>query len=150
VTDDVSDRFNFNTAISAVMELVNELYRYREAGAVNPALLTEAVQKLVLLLAPFAPHMTEELWAAMGGEGSVHSQPWPAYDEKALIKDELEVVLQINGKVRDKLTVPREISQPELEKLVMASERIQKFIEGRDIVKVVLIPQKLVNIVVKG
>lgn len=150
VTDDVSGRFNFNTAISAVMELVNELYRYREAGVINKGLLTDAVRKLVLMLAPFAPHMTEELWTAMGGEGSVHGQPWPEYDEKALVKDEVEVVLQINGKVRDKITVPREISQPELESLVMASERIQRFIEGREIVKIVLIPQKLVNIVVKG
>lgn len=150
VTDDISDRFNFNTAISAVMELVNELYRYREIGNINKGLLSEAVHKMVMLMAPFAPHMTEELWASMGGAGSVHNQPWPSYDEKALIKDEIEVVLQINGKVRDRITVPREISQTELESLVMASERIQKFIEGREIAKVVLIPQKLVNIVVKG
>lgn len=150
VTDDISDRFNFNTAISAVMELVNELYRYREAGAVNQALLTDAVNKLIMLLAPFAPHMTEELWSSLGHRESVHTVQWPSYDEKALMKEELEVVLQINGKVRDRITVPREISQPELEKLVMSNERILKFIDGREIVKVVLIPQKLVNIVVKG
>lgn len=150
VTDDISDRFNFNTAISAVMELVNELYRYREAGAVNQALLTEAVNKLIMLLAPFAPHMTEELWTSLGHSESVHTVAWPAYDAKALIKEELEVVLQINGKVRDRITVPREISQSELEQLVMTNERILKFIDGREIVKVVLIPQKLVNVVVKG
>lgn len=150
VTDDISDRFNFNTAISAVMELVNELYRYREAGSVNKALLTDAINKVVMLLAPFAPHMTEELWMSLGNTQSVHSMPWPQYDEKALVKEEVEVVLQINGKVRDKVTVPREIDQSSLEKMVMANERILRFIDGREIVKVVLIPQKLVNIVVKG
>lgn len=150
VTDDISDRFNFNTAISAVMELVNELYRYREAGSVNKALLTDAINKVVMLLAPFAPHMTEELWMSLGYTKSVHSMPWPQYDEKALVKEEVEVVLQINGKVRDKVTVPREIDQSALEKMVMANERILRFIDGREIVKVVLIPQKLVNIVVKG
>lgn len=150
VTDDISDRFNFNTAISAVMELVNELYRYREGGSVNKALLTDAINKVVMLLAPFAPHMTEELWVSLGNTQSVHSMPWPQYDEKALVKEEVEVVLQINGKVRDKVTVPREIDQSALEKMVMANERILRFIDGREIVKVVLIPQKLVNIVVKG
>lgn len=150
VTDDISDRFNFNTAISAVMELVNDLYRYREAGAVNKALLTDAINKVVMLLAPFAPHMTEELWAALGNTESVHTVAWPQYDEQALVKEEIEVVLQINGKVRDKITVPRKIDQSSLEQMVMANERILKFIDGREIVKVVLIPQKLVNIVVKG
>ncbi len=150
VTDDISDRFNFNTAISAVMELVNELYRYREAGSVNKALLTDAINKVVMLMAPFAPHMTEELWISLGNTQSVHSMPWPQYDEKALVKEEVEVVLQINGKVRDKVTVPREIDQSALEKMVMENERILRFIDGRQIVKVVLIPQKLVNIVVKG
>ncbi len=150
VTDDISDRFNFNTAISAVMELVNELYRYREAGAVNKALMTDAINKVVMLMAPFAPHMTEELWLTLGNTESVHTMAWPQYDEKALVKEEVEVVLQINGKVRDKITVPREINQAALEQMVMANERILKFIDGREIVKVVLIPQKLVNIVVKG
>jgi leucyl-tRNA synthetase len=150
VTDDISDRFNFNTAISAIMELVNELYRYREAGSINQPLLTDAVNKLIILLAPFAPHMTEELWASLGHKESVHTVKWPEFDEKALIKEEIEVVLQINGKVRDRITVPREITQTDLEKLVMTNDRIRKFIDGREIVKVVLIPQKLVNIVVKG
>jgi len=153
VTDDISGRFNFNTAISSVMELVNELYRYKDASveSYNIPLLTDCVEKLVLMLAPFAPHITEELWTVqLGREGSVHSQTWPVLDEKALVRDEVEVVLQINGKMRDKITVPREIDQASLEKEVLSNERILKFIDGREVVKIVLIPQRLVNIVVKG
>ncbi len=103
VTDDAGTRFNFNTAISAIMELVNGLYQYRELPDCNKAVMAEAVDTLILVLAPFIPHVTEELWQAVGHDSSVHKQQWPVVDEQALVADEVTVIVQINGKVRIKL-----------------------------------------------
>lgn len=151
VTEDIEGRFNFNTAISAVMELVNDLYKYKEnnKAAIQGSLLKEGISTVIILLAPFAPHITEELWQLIDGEGSVHQLDWPQYDPNALIKDEIEVVLQINGKLRDKITIPAEITREEMEKLAMENERIQAMLAGAEIVKVIAVPKKLVNIVVK-
>lgn len=149
VTDDIEQRFNFNTAVSAIMELVNGLYQYRENEAQNGEILAQAMNTLVILLAPFAPHICEELWEAMGHSDSVHKQSWPVYNEEYLIADEIEVVLQINGKVRDRMMVPSQVTAQEMETLALASEKVQKAVgEGR-IVKVIAVPGKLVNIVVK-
>ena len=106
VSDDIGERFNFNTAISAIMELVNAIYGIKDASAVNGALMKEVVGVLLRLLAPFAPHMTEELWSQLGEEGSIHKTEWPTFDASALVQDEVEIVLQINGKVRDKVLLP--------------------------------------------
>lgn len=107
VTDDAGSRFNFNTAISAIMELVNGIYQYREKEqGKDAAVLTEAIENLVLLLAPFTPHITEELWQAIGHTDSVHRQAWPVYDTKAMAQEEVTIVIQINGKMRDRLTMP--------------------------------------------
>jgi len=149
VTDDIELRFNFNTAVSAIMELVNGLYQYREKENQNKELLDEAFTKLILLLAPFAPHMTEELWEALGHKDSVHQQPWPTYKEEYLVADEIEVVLQINGKVRDRIMVPAKAAPQEVEKAALATEKVKKATEGKEIVKVIAVPGKLVNIVVK-
>ncbi|MDU4960725.1 MAG: leucine--tRNA ligase [Sporomusaceae bacterium] len=149
VSDDIGDRFNFNTAISAIMELVNAMYQLKDEPNVNPGLLRETVSALLRLLAAFAPHITEELWHEAGFTGSVHKQEWPVYDPEAVKVDEMEVVLQINGKVRDKILVPAGIDAPTLEKLALAQEKVQSLIDGKQVVKVICVPQRLVNIVVK-
>ena len=149
VTDDIEQRFNFNTAISAIMELVNGLYPYREKDAQNMALVSEAVDNLIIMLAPFAPHFSEELWQVTGHAGSVHVKEWPVYCEEALEADKIEVVLQINGKVRDRIMVDARLSDEELKEAVMAIEKAKAAIAGKQVIKVITVPGKLVNIVVK-
>ena len=150
VTEDLDNNFNFNTAISAIMELVNAMYAHKDKEkSVNADLANELTHNLVLLLAPFVPHITEELWHELGETESVHTMNWPTYEESALKVDEVEVVLQVNGKVRDKLTVSVNITKEELEALAKESSRVQEFTEGKQIVKVIYVPGKLVNIVVK-
>ena len=151
VTSDVGSRFNFNTAISSVMELVNEMHQQREnLDQVRPAVLAEIVRNGLIILAPFAPHITEELWSGCDYEGSVHAQSWPTVDAAALVQDEIEIVLQINGKVRDRISVPSEISRVELESLALEQDKVKKLLVGQEIVKVIAVPGKLVNIVVKS
>lgn len=149
VTDDVSGRFNFNTAISALMELINEMYKYKDLPGRKPELLKASLDSLVLMIAPFIPHAAEELWEMSGKKGSVHEQAWPSYDENALIKDEVEVVIQINGKVRGKMSIPSGVSKEEMEKLALDDGRIKELVDGKSIAKLIVVPGKLVNIVVK-
>ena len=148
VTEDVGERFMFNTAISAVMELVNAFYAFQEKP-VHPGLVRELSFALVKMLAPFAPHITEELWSRMEGKGSVHDARWPKFDRAAIVEDEVEIVLQINGKVRDKLKVPANIDPQEMEKLALAQPKVVELTAGKTVVKVICVPKKLVNIVVK-
>ncbi len=145
-TDDISVRFNFNTCISGIMELVNALYAY---NGTNNALVSEAVKSLVIMLAPFVPHITEELWGMIGGRGSVHSQKWVTYDESALVKDEVEIVLQINGKIKDKMLIASGLDDEQIKKAVLENAKIVSLTEGKTIVKVIVVKGKLVNIVVK-
>ncbi|MDP1809263.1 MAG: leucine--tRNA ligase [Actinomycetota bacterium] len=150
VTVDI-DRFNFNTAISAIMELVNAAYRYVDEVAPDRrdgALLKEVAADLALLLAPFAPHMAEELWALMGKPYSIHRQPWPAYDGKLAAAEEITLIVQVNGRVRDKLTVGRGLSEEELKEMALGSANVIKHIGDKPIAKIVIVPDKLVNIVV--
>jgi len=152
VTEDIRDRFNFNTAISAIMELVNALYSYREKVTndnKNPALMKETIEKLIILLAPFIPFVTEELWQIAGKEDSVHNQKWPIYDEEALVKNEVEIAIQINGKVRDKIMIATGLDKAQTEKEALNTEKVKRLIEGKSVVKVIVVPEKLVNIVVK-
>lgn len=149
VTEDIAERFNFNTAISAIMELVNGLYHYKEkAEKQNMSVVKEAIESLILLLAPFAPHITEELWESIGNNTSVHQEKWPVYVKEALAVDEVTVVIQVNGKVRDKITVPVNMDKGEIEELAKSQAKVEEYIKGKDIRKVVVIPNKLVNIVV--
>ncbi len=150
VSEDISKRFNFNTAISAIMELVNEMYRYKELDDINLGLLADATQKLVLLMAPFAPHIAEEMWEGLGGEGLVYDAKWPEVDESMLVKDTVEIAIQINGKVRDKAEVPAGLDKAGLEETVCAMDSVKALTEGKTVVKVIAVPGKLVNIVVKG
>lgn len=149
VSNDIEERFNFNTAISAVMELVNELYKYRE-GDVNQALFGTAVRTVIVLMAPFVPHITEEIWQDLGYEGSVHEQSWPSYDEAALVKDEVEIVVQINGKNKEKINIPGEATREEMLKIAEDNETIKELTDGMNVVKVIAVPGRLINVVVKG
>ncbi|VBB06111.1 leucine-trna ligase [Lucifera butyrica] len=150
VTDDIGERFNFNTAISAIMELVNAIYAFREqVPQPNGGLIREAIAALLRLLAPFAPHITEELWSCTLAQGSVHKQPWPVFDPEAIKTEEVEVVLQINGKVRDKIVVPVGLLPQELEEKALAQDKVKALIAGKQVVKVICVPQKLVNIVIR-
>ena len=148
VSDDIGERFNFNTAISTIMELVNEMYRYKE-GTVNPGLFGAAIKDLIIMLAPFVPHVTEEMWEHLGHEGSAHDQNWPEYGEKALVKDTVEIVVQVNGKIKEKLDIAGGLSREEMEKTAMENEKVKGLIEGKNVVKVIAVPGKLINIVVK-
>ena len=151
VTTDIDTRFNFNTAISSLMELVNALYGYKEAAQeINAGLVYEATSALVRMLAPFVPHMTEELWhVAFAEETSVHAEAWPVHDEAALKVDNVEIVLQVNGKVRGRLVVPAEATAAELEKIALADANVQSNIGGATVRKVICVPGRLVNIVAK-
>lgn len=148
VSDDIGERFNFNTAISTVMEMVNEMYKYKE-GKVNEGLYSTAVKNLVIMLAPFVPHVAEEMWEHLGYGGSVHDQSWPEYDESALVKDTVEIVVQINGKIKEKINIAGDLSREEMEKIAVENETIKKLTDGKNIVKIIAVPNKLINIVVK-
>ncbi len=152
VRSDIEERMHFNTAISAVMELVNELKNYScdqaREDEILAALLREAVETVILLLAPIVPHVCEELWAEIGGAGELAYAPLPEVDPDSLIEDTVLVVVQINGKVRERLTVARDLDSEEVRKLALASSRVQKYTDGKTLRKVIVIPNKLVNIVV--
>lgn len=151
VTNDIETRFNFNTAISTMMELVNALYAYKEAvKEPNAGLIYEAISDLIKMMSPFVPHITEELWrGAIDANSSVHEQSWPECDEEALKVDNVEIVLQVNGKVRGRLTVPAEVTKEELEKIAMADANVQAHIGDATVRKVICVPGRLVNIVAK-
>lgn len=148
VSDDIGERFNFNTAISTIMEMVNEMYRYKEES-VNEQLYGTAIKNLVIMMAPFTPHVAEEMWEHLGYGGSVHDQKWPEYDENALIKDTVEIVIQLNGKIKEKLNIAGGLSRDEMEKTAMQDEKVKDLIKDKNVVKVIAVPDKLINIVVK-
>lgn len=149
ITEDIDQRFNFNTAVSAIMELVNGLYAAMDAydDKRSPA-IDEATDILVHVLAPFVPHLAEELWAALGHEASVHLETWPQYDESALVQDEVEMVVQINGKVREHITVDVALSKEEVAEQALADARVQALIAGKTVRKTIVVPKKLINFVV--
>ena len=152
VTEDVETRFNFNTAISAIMEMVNGMYHYSARVAEpdqEPAVRREAVENLIRLLAPFAPFMADELWGRTGHTGSVHKEAWPEYRPDLLVEDQATVVVQVNGKVRDRIVVSAQASDEAVKQMAMEQSRVQSLLEGKTVVKVVVVPKKLVNIVVK-
>ncbi|WP_099187410.1 leucine--tRNA ligase [Tepidibacter mesophilus] len=149
VTDDISGKFGFNTAISALMELVNEMYKYKENENRKECILKEGIEAIITIISPFTPHVGEQLWTIIGKEGSVSEISWPEYDDTALVKDEVEVVVQINGKVRGKLTLSSNVTREEMQEKALEDEKIKEFTDGKEIVKVIAVPKKLVNIVVK-
>ena len=151
VTEDLDGKFAFNTAISSIMELVNEMYRFVEShDAIEDSLAHELLRNLLILLAPFVPHITEELWQGLGEkEKSVHEASWPSCDASALVVDEVELGVQVNGKVRAAITVPVAMSREEIGEKAKELPEVKKFTDGKKIVKIIVVPKRIVNIVVK-
>ena len=141
VTDDF-EKMKFNTAIATMMSLVNDFYK-------QESVTKGEYRTLITLLNPVAPHMTEELWEMYGNGGILATTAWPEFDEAKTIDDEIEVVLQINGKIRDKIMVPNGASREDMESLALGSDKVKELTDGKTVVKVICVPGKLVNIVIK-
>lgn len=149
VTDDI-ERFHFNTAISAIMELVNEVNDSGIKGLDDEAskkVMREAIETIIILLSPFVPHIAEELWQALGYKDSIIKQPWPEYDPNLIQEEELLIVVQVNGKLRDRIIVPASFNEDEVKASALKSERIKRFIKDKEIKNVIFVPKKLINIV---
>ena len=152
VTDDFQGRWHFNTCIAAIMEFVNELYGAEEkivAGKLPAAAVADAERRLVLLLAPFAPYLAAELWEALGETGNLLRHPWPEYDSALAKEEEVEYPIQVNGKLRSKITVPADSSQQLVQERALADEKVRAALESHELVKVIVIMGKLVNVVVR-
>jgi len=152
VSDDFASRWHFNTSIAAVMELVNQLYGAEEAiasGKVPPQLVREINRDLVLLLAPMAPYLAHELWEAMGEKSSLLRDNWPQYDPALAKEEEIEIVVQVNGKVRSRLSVPADAPEDQVRERALADEKVRASLDGKQVVKAIVVPGKLVNVVVK-
>ena len=147
ITGDFESRWHFNTCIASVMELVNELYA--EESRISPIAMAEVLEKLALMLAPFAPYVSQEIWEELGREGPVFRQSWPAFDADLAKEDEAEIVVQVNGKVRSRVFAPFGTAKDAMEKLALADEKVLPFVAGKRVVKVIAVPDKLVNIVVQ-
>ncbi len=143
------ERFEFNTMIAKLMEYTNALVEARQSSAVPPDVWDDAVAALLLLTAPAAPHIAEELWQQTGRRFSIHQQPWPAFDADLASDESVTVVVQVNGKVRDRLTLPLEVTEEEARSQALASERVREQLDGRDVARVIYVPGRLVNIVVR-
>ena len=147
VTDDFETRWHFNTSIASIMELMNEAYSLE--AELSPQVAADLAEKLTLILAPFAPYMTQEMWELMGRSGPVFRQPWPEFDEELAKEEGAEVVLQVNGKLRSRLFVPFGTPREDLERMALADDKMQAHINGKQIMKVIVVPDKLVNVAVK-
>jgi leucyl-tRNA synthetase len=141
------ERFEFNTTVSSLMELENEMGKARKQGAGGSSEWDEAVDIYLRMMAPITPHVAEELWAILGKPYSIHTQPWPDLDEAAIVEEQVTLVVQVNGKVRDRITVPVTIGEGEAKSVALASPAVQKFLGGKPPKKVIIVPGKLVNIV---
>ncbi len=153
VTEEIGERLHFNTAISAIMELFNALQGVRSgASGQEPglwAVVREAVEAILLLLSPMAPHITEELWSRLGHQGLIANAPWPKADKRVAQREEITVVVQVNGKVRSQLTLPKDASKEAVEEAAMADAKVQRHIQGKDVKKVIYVPGRLINVVAK-
>jgi leucyl-tRNA synthetase len=149
VTEDI-ERFHFNTAISAIMELVNEIYVSAVKDRPDESsmrVIRESLETVVVLLSPFVPHFAEELWEVLGNRDSIIKTRWPQYDPEAVLEEEILIVIQVNGKLRDRMTIPVSYGEEEVKAWAFKSDRIRKLVEGKEIKRVILVPRKLVNIV---
>ena len=153
ITNDIANDFQFNTVISKYRELTNAIYEWRgkkkELNAEDKAVLSFAVVSLIKLMSPVAVHLTEEAWADLGGKGSIHDEPWCEWDENLAKASSITLVVQVNGKVKDKIEVDEALSQDELKSVALESPKVKELTDGKEIVKVIVVPKKLVNIVVK-
>jgi leucyl-tRNA synthetase len=150
VSDDLGRRHTFNTAIAAIMELMNAVTKIADDDQQARAVMQEALEKVVLMLAPITPHICHELWSQLGAETAVVNESWPQVDEAALVQDKIELMVQVNGKLRSKLSVSASLSKDAIESAALADENVIKFIEGKDVRKVIVVPGRLINIVVAG
>ena len=148
VTEDLEGDFHFNTAVSACMEFLNSLYQFRLRSEEDKNLFRQSLETLVLLLAPFVPHLSEELWSRLGHSGTIFRKSWPPYDPEALQQEEEEIVVQVAGRVRSSLKVGREISEEELKTLVLQNSKVREWVNGREVKKVIVVPHRLVNVVI--
>ena len=156
VTEDIQNRMQFNTAIAAIMEFVNHLYVFRDywtslKNHSNGArlILRESFDALILLLSPLAPHIAEEMWSLMGNKTSIDHVTWPVFDKSLTLTEEILIVIQVNGKVRQRLTVSTSTSQEDIKYQALNDLKVVQQIKGKEIKKVIVVPGKLVNIVVK-
>ncbi|WP_368489615.1 leucine--tRNA ligase [Clostridium sp. BJN0013] len=142
-------KFQFNTAIARIMEFTNSLYKYMQEDAKNISLLRDAILDFIKIIAPFAPHFAEEQWEVLGQKYSIFNEKWPEFDPKALVKDEVEIAIQINGKIKAKINIPTNLSDEEIKELSISNDHIKSLLEGKNIKKVIVVKGRLVNIVVK-
>jgi leucyl-tRNA synthetase len=152
VTEDMEERWHFNTDIAMAMELFNalaELESAVEAGKIQSAALKQALEILVLVVSLFAPHIADELWEGLGHNDPILKTTWPAYDPALAAEDELELPVQVNGKLRARIRVAIGTGEEELRRRALAEEKVSQYVNGRQVLKVIIVPQKLVNIVVK-
>jgi leucyl-tRNA synthetase len=149
VGDDIGRRLTFNTAIAAVMELTNHLSKFEDSSEQGRAVMQEALESMALMLSPMVPHLSHQLWELLGHSDAVIDVAWPMVDEGALVKESLQMVVQVNGKLRAKLEVAVSASKEEIEQQALADENVLRFIEEKNVVKVIVVPGKLVNLVVK-
>jgi leucyl-tRNA synthetase len=146
VTEDI-ERFRYNVMLAALMEYTNFLPRILDAGNVSASTWNEAINSLLLLIAPSAPHMAEELWTATGHDYSIHNQAWPKWDSELAKDEEITLVIQVNGKVRDKVTVPVAITEEQARELALNRERIKTYVHDSGKAKIIYVPGRLINIV---
>lgn len=149
VTLDIEKEYQFNTAIARLMEFVNEIYSYEPKTETERKAFKFAIRNFLILLSPFAPHIAEELWRAIGEEGYILNEPWPSYDEELAREQTVELVVQINGKVRSKIMIPQGMTDEQIKNIALDDEKIKSWLDGKEIIKVITVKGKLINIVVK-
>ena len=148
VSDDIGRRYTFNTAIAAIMELLNELARFEDESEPGRAVMHEAIVNAVLMLAPIVPHISQDLWRRLGHDSLIAEQPWPDYDESALARKSIELVVQVNGKLRSRISVPADADNDAIEAIALGDEKIQNNIHDKTVRKIIVVPGRLVNLVV--
>jgi leucyl-tRNA synthetase len=147
VSDDIGRRYTFNTAIAANMELLNELSRFSARGVRAHAVMQEALEAIVLMLSPIVPHIAHALWQALGHDGAVVDCAWPRVDKSALQRESVELVVQVNGKLRGHIQVPVGSDRAQVEKAALNNENVQRFTDGKTVRKIVVVSDRLVNVV---
>ena len=150
VSDDIGRRHTFNTAIAAVMELLNTITKFDDDSDQGRAVIQEALEKIILMLSPITPHICHELWRLLGHDKWVVNELWPSIDETALLQDKIELMIQVNGKLRSKISVSNNADKKSIEVLALSDDNVRKFIDGKEIGKIIVVPGRLVNIVVAG
>ena len=148
ISDDIGRRYTFNTAVAASMELFNAVNRFDDDSDNGRAVVREALEAVVLMLSPITPHISHALWQALGHDSALIDQPWPAVDESALEQDRIDIVVQVNGKLRGKISVPADADRDTLAEKALADDNVQRFVADQPIRKTIVVPGKLVNIVV--